>query len=324
MIFIGRVFIPGKIPMKVWPADWRKSVFFQPSNASSSSTSERKDKSGDASDKSSSLEFTRESGSKNSGSEASKSPTWLRTAEPVGCNSRGSVDHENIERARRDSTTYLQSGRDSMESNASTTEMMEDIVSIRIPVEGQVTTMYSEPRHIVHAGMFDLVHASMWLWQEKSQRVLWANRSANEAHQVTPTQRISMSSSLEFSCFRKAKNAKGNFISNKLREVEDGCCMLYLKGLAVHILPHILSNRRSEEETDIVEVVLKPYVLRGLYNAGDERCCLVEIVNSLSKESARDVEMFQANTGKQFFGRPDRSIVVYQAFFAGVSRASNT
>ena len=279
--------------MKVWPADWRKSVFYQSSNASGSSNDEYRGKSGDGSDNS--AEYV-----ENSGSEASKSPIWNTTAEPLGVERLGSVDYENIERARRDNSTYLHGGRDSIESNASMTQMVEDIVSIRIPVEGQAVAMYSEPRHIVHAEMFDLVHASMWLWQEKSQRVLWANRSANEAHHVTPTQRISMSSSLEFKRIRKAKDDNGEFIGKRLKEVEDGCCMLYLKGLAVHILPHILSNRRNEEETDIVEVVIKPYVLRGLCNSRDERCCLVEIVNSLSKESARDVEMFQANTGNNF------------------------
>ena len=281
--------------MKVWPADWRKSLFYQPSNTSGSENDEQRGKSKDNSEKSSSAEYTRESGS-----EGVKSPSTHRTAEPLGTERRVSVDYENIERARRDSSTYLQGGRDSMESNVSTTEMIEDIVSIRIPVEGPTMAMYSEPRHIIHAEMFDLVHASMWLWQEKSQRVLWANKSANEAHHVNPTQRVSMSSSLEFSRLGKIKDKRGEFISRKLKEVEGGDCMLYLKGLAIHILPHILSKRRNEEETDIVEVVIKPYVLRGLYHSGDERCCLVEIVNSLSKESARDVEMFQANTGNTF------------------------
>ena len=275
--------------MKVWPADWRKSLFYQPSNASGTSDGQR-DKSKDTSEKSSSAEYVRDNGLYQSGH---------RTAEPLG-NERASHDYGNIERARRDSSTYLQGGRDSMESNTSTTEMIEDIVSIRIPVEGPAIAMYSEPRHIIHAEMFDLVHASMWLWQEKSQRVLWANKSANEAHHVTASQRVSMSSSLEFSRIGQTKEDRGKFISKKLKEVEDGICMLYLKGLAVHILPHILSNRRNQEETDIVEVVIKPYVLRGMYHSGDEKCCLVEIVNSLSKESARDVEMFQANTGNTF------------------------
>ena len=289
--------------MKVWPADWRKSIFYQPSNASGSSNSEQKDKSRDASEKSSSAEYIRESGSRDSGSDTTKSSTvhhGLRTAEPLGTERRGSVDHGNIERARRDSSTYLNDGRNSTDSHASTREMMEEVVSVRIPVEGPAIAMYSEPRHIVHAEMFDLAHASMWLWQEKSQRVLWANKSASEAHHVTVTQRVSMSSSLNFSRVRKAKDDNGKFMSRKLREVEDCLCMLYLKGLAVHILPHILCNRRNEEENDIVEVVVKPYVLRGLHHSGDEQCCLVEIVNSLSKESVRDLEMFQANTGNTF------------------------
>ena len=279
--------------MKVWPADWRKSLFYQSSYASGSSNDGQRDKRKSTSEQSSSAEFVR-----NNGSETQK--VGHRTAEPIGTEHRGSMDYENIERARRDSSTYLQGGRDSLESNSSMTETIEDIVSIRIPVEGVAFRMYSEARHIVHVGMFDLVHASMWLWQEKSRRVLWANKSANEAHHVTATQRVSMSSSLDFSTVGNTTNDKGEFISRKLKEVENGVCMLYLKGLAIHILPHILSNRRNEEETDIVEVVIKPYVLRGLDDFGDEKCCLVEIVNSLSKESVRDVEMFQANTGNTF------------------------
>ena len=71
--------------MKVWPADWRKSVFYQSSNASGSSNDEYRGKSGDGSDNS--AEYV-----KNSGSEASKSPIWNTTAEPLGVERLGSVD----------------------------------------------------------------------------------------------------------------------------------------------------------------------------------------------------------------------------------------
>ncbi len=286
-------FIIHKRKMKGWPADWRKSLFYQPSSTSASSNEGRCEKSKVTSEASSSAEYVR-----NSETEMSNEEKTARAN--MDTERRGSVDYGNIEKARRDSTTYLQGERDSMDSQVSMTEMVGDIVSIRIPVEGPALAMYSEPRHIIHADMFNLVHASMWLWQEKSQRVLWANDSASEAHHVSPTQRVSMSPSLEYEGINVFKDGKGAFIRGRLREVENGVCMLYLKGLAIHILPYIMCNRRSEEETDIVEVVVKPYVLRGLHQSGDQRCCLVEVVNSLSKEAVRDVEMFQANTGNTF------------------------
>lgn len=280
--------------MKVWQADWRKSLFYQPSNtsASTSSKGEHRETSKDASEKSSEKW--------ESESDARKS-LEQRTAEPRGSSDkeRGSGDYNSIERARRNSSTYLQGERDSLESGTSVTEVLEDIVSIRIPVDGDALPMYQEPRHIIHAAMFDLVHASMWLWQEASHRVLWANKSARDAHQIVVPQRISMGKA--FSEFFKSDNGRSKFISRSLKEVENGMCMLYLKGQSQHIFPCLCSNRKAREETtDIVELVIKPYILRGLHHSGDEKCCLVEIVNSLSNDSARDIEMFQANTGTTF------------------------
>ena len=292
---------------KVWPADWRKSLFYQPSNASASDSSKGNTQDSKADERGTSKDASDRSSSKwESESEARKS-LEQRTAEPQGGRTsfsvekeRGSGEYNTIERARRNSSTYLQGDRDSMESRISVTEVLEDIISIRIPVEDDFLPMYQEPRHIIHADMFDLVHASMWLWQEASQRVLWANRSARDAHQIVATQRVSMGLSFGFTDFRKGEKDKSKFMSKLLKDVENGTFLLYIKGQSQHILPCLSSNRKSKEATDIMELVIKPYVLRGLHQSGDEKCCLIEIVNSLSNESARDIEMFQGNTGNTF------------------------
>jgi hypothetical protein len=278
-------------------ADWRKSKFYQPSSASSRSSGDVIGEARNGSETSNKTSMEYESNNSEGGHTSSDDAmTPLRNTE------RGSMDYGNIERARRNSSSYLQDEhRDSMDSSVSSSEMIDDIVTMMIPVEGEAMAMYSEPRSLKHVGMFDIVHASMWLWQEKSKSVMWANKSACEAHNVSVTKRVSISE--EYSRPYRTRSRLNKFVSQKLAEVESGSCLLYLKGQAKHILPCILSTRRKEEYADIVEVVIKPFVLKDMQKRtpnGKEQCCLVEIVNSLTKESARDVEMFMANTGNTF------------------------
>jgi hypothetical protein len=82
-------------------------------------------------------------------------------------------------------------------------------------------------------------------------------------------------------------SGKVSFVEMRLQAVENGECIVFLQGAAMRLFPMPTAAVDGDE---IVEVVAKPYRFKDQSGIVTP-CCLLEVVERLSPDTARDLEM---------------------------------
>jgi hypothetical protein len=168
--------------------------------------------------------------------------------------------------------------RSSLDS-ASAADDTGNIMSIDIAVSDEVRKWHLEPRTLEATSIMDLVHNPLWLWCSSKKALVWANTSAR---MLDSTQARSVDAAREYT-----DEGKVSFVDMRLRAVENGECIVFLQGAAMRLFPMPTAAVDGDE---IVEVVAKPY----RFKASDGTvtpCCLLEIIERLNPDTARDLEM---------------------------------
>lgn len=197
-----------------------------------------------------------------------------------------------LRRHSREVRTSVEIQGDSRSSMDSSTGADDtgNILSIDIAVSDDVRKWHLEPRTLETTSIMDLVHNPLWLWCSSKKALVWANTSAR---MLDTTQTKSIDAGTECT-----DEGKVSFVEMRLRAVEDGECIVFLQGAAMRLFPMPTAAVDGDE---IVEVVAKPY----RFKASDGTvtpCCLLEVIERLSPDTARDLEMlYEAPTKTLLF-----------------------
>ena len=181
-------------------------------------------------------------------------------------------------RLRRNSQESRTSGdmRSSLDSAA---DGSGNILSIDIAVSDQTRAWHLEPRTLESTNLLDIVHNPLWLWCSQKRALVWSNTSARmlDATQANPTNK-------DREC---TDRGKVSFVETRLRAVENGECIVFLQGAAMRLFP---MSTAAVDGDEIVEVVAKPYRFK-VDDGTVTPCCLLEMIERLSPDTARDLEM---------------------------------
>ena len=184
-----------------------------------------------------------------------------------------------LRRQSQDSRTSGEIHGDPRSSMDSAADGSGNILSIDIELSDHVRDQHLEPRTLDTTRVMDLVHSPLWLWCSHKRALVWSNASARmlDSTQAKPV-------SKDRDCTDKGKVS---FVEMRLQAVENGECIVFLQGAAMRLFPMPTAAVDGDE---IVEVVAKPYRFKD-QNGNVTPCCLLEVVERLNPDTARDLEM---------------------------------
>ena len=185
-------------------------------------------------------------------------------------------------RLRRQSQESRTSGElvsDPRSSLDSAADGSGNIRSIDIAVSDQTKRWHLQPRTLESTSVLNLVHNPLWLWCSSKQTLVWANTSARmlDSTHAKPANK-------DQDC---TDESKVSFVEMRLRAVENGECIAFLQGAAMRLFPMPTAAVDGDE---IVEVVAKPYRFED-HDGIVTPCCLLEVIERLNPDTARDLEM---------------------------------